>query len=77
MDADERTQPESRIQVGYLRPFVLGLQSWETAIWDEGSGCFRYPARMAGIAGDAGLFQGEYVRTLYGKSTSRHLLRAL
>ena len=76
MDADERTQPKSRIQskkfVTFFWSMVLG--SGDT---DEGSGGLRYPADMAGIAGKPGLFQGEYVRTLYGKSPSRHLFRAV
>jgi hypothetical protein len=55
----------------------LGLTRWEAAIWDEGSGGLKYPALLAGIQGGLELSQGEHVRTLYGKSTSRHLFRAL
>ena len=76
MDADERTQPESRIQ---RRIFStdLGLTHWETAIRDEGSGGLTYTAGMAGMEGGPGLSQGEYVRTLYGKGASRYLFRAV
>src|SRR5579862_4032531 len=70
-------QPQSRIQGKILmtlgfRSSVLG--SGDT---DEGSGCFPYPAGMEGTESGSELFQGEHVRTLYGKSTSRHLFRAV
>src|SRR5271156_932282 len=58
MDAEERTQPESRIQCRYLRPFVLGLLFWEAAIRDEGSDRFRYSASMAEIARDRNFSRG-------------------
>ena len=77
MDADDGTQPQSRIQGTILTTLGLGSTALGSGDTDEGSGGSGYQAETAGIAGESELFQGEHVRTLHGKSTSRYLFRAV